>query len=482
MSDVVQQLAAVVARLEKVATRLEGGSSEEKAAREVNEYNEYFQTYIVPFLATCNHFDGLKSVGTATETSFNFLRLVIEAQSKCKKPSDADLMKFVDPIVQAVNGAQKTDNRSPFFHHQKAFAETIQLMNWIFLPGPASHVSSTLEASEFYLNKVLTQAKDANDADKKAHRDFVAQIKALITNLATFVQQNFKMGLNWNPKGVTLAEFQSGGSSAPAAGGVPPPPPVDPNLVIDIGAGVPPPPPVDPNLVLSVGDAPAPAAGAPGGMAAVFAQIQGASTSGLKKVTSDMKAKNMKDVPVLEAKQVAGGSSAAAAKPAVAAKKPPSTELRQGTWFIENYENENVTIEEAQMKNNVYIFNCKKAVITIKDKCKSVQVDKCEQAGIVISSVVSTFEIVNSKRLQVQITESCPSLAVDKSSGILVILNEESVKNPPNIITSNVTEINISVPGATADSDPVELALPEQYLTILKDGKLTTEPIKHSGA
>jgi adenylyl cyclase-associated protein len=477
MADVIQKLSEVVARLEKVASRLEGGgTSDEKVAREVSEYNDYYQNFIVPFVATCNHFDGLKAMGDATQSSFSFLRVVIEAQSKCKKPSDADLMKFVDPIVKVVNEAQKTDNRSPFFNHQKAYAETIQLMNWIFLPGPAAHVSSTLEASEFYLNKVLTQAKDAGDADKKAHRDFVAQIKALITNLATFVQQNFKMGLNWNPKGVTLAEHQAGASSAPAAsaGGIPPPPPVDPNLVLDIPA----PPPVDPNLVLNTDSAPAPAPAAPGGMAAVFAQIQNSSTSGLKKVTADMKTKNMKDVPVLESKSTGGGSSSAP-KPAAPVKKPPALELRQGTWFCENYE-ENVEIE-GQMKNNVYILNCKNCVVSINGKVKSVQVDSCQKAQVVFSSVVSTFEVVNSKGLKIHVQESCPSLAIDKSAGVQVFLNAASVATPPNIITSNTTEINLCIPGKTETDDPIEIPLPEQYQTVLVNGKLVTEPVHHGG-
>lgn len=37
----------------------------------------------------------------------------------------------------------------------------------------------------------------------------------------------------------------------------------------------------------------------------------------------------------------------------------------------------------------------------------------------------------------------------------------------------------VVVPGATEDDDPVELAVPEQFSTSYKDGKLTTTPTAH---
>ena len=82
----------------------------------------------------------------------------------------------------------------------------------------------------------------------------------------------------------------AGGSSA---GGVPAAPPAD------AGSFVPPPPPVGDFVIsTSAGDAPKPAV--PGGLAAVFADINKGSniTSGLKHVTKDMKTKNMKDLYV----------------------------------------------------------------------------------------------------------------------------------------------------------------------------------------
>jgi len=289
--------------------------------------------------------------------------------------------------------------------------------------------------------------------------------------------------LNWNPKGGDLASFKAGAASGGAVPAAPPAP------EIPGGAPPPPPPPVDASIVISSsasGGTDASAAGEkkPGGMAAVFAALNKgeAITTGLKKVTSDMKTKNRKDEPALEVK---GGHSAPAPKaeePKKEVKKEPKLELRQGTWFCENFENTQVDMPEAQMKQNVYIFNCTNAVVNVKDKVKSIQVDKCTKTGIVFTSVVSAFELVNSKRMTIQIDEFCPSVTLDKSSGVQIILTAASVKSPPQVVTSNVTEVNLVVPGKTADADPIEMPLPEQYLTVFENGKLSTTPIKHSGA
>jgi len=62
----------------------------------------------------------------------------------------------------------------------------------------------------------------------------------------------------------------------------------------------------------------------------------------------------------------------------------------------------------------------------------------------------------------------------------------DSYKNPPDIITSNVSELNLVYPGATEKDDPIEVPLPEQYLTKIVDNKskvvkLKTEPVSHGG-
>lgn len=153
-----------------------------------------------------------------------------------------------------------------------------------------------------------------------------------------------------------------------------------------------------------------------------------------------------------------------------------------GTWFVEHHEGaHDIVLNEVQLKENVYILKCKDATITIPNKCKSVQVDNCVKTNIVFSSIVSVFEIFNSQRVKIECEESCPSIAVDKSAGVAVTLSRKAAAVPPTLITSSITEMNIVVPGATDEDDPVEIPMPEQYETKLVNGKLVTEAVSHSG-
>jgi len=116
---------------------------------------------------------------------------------------------------------------------------------------------------------------------------------------------------------------------------------------------------------------------------------------------------------------------------------------------------------------------------------KQITMDRCHKTTLIFKSVVSTFEIVNSTSCKVQIEEYCPSVAIDKTHGFSVILTSASYKNPPEIITSNVSELNLVYPGATESDDPIEVPLPEQYLTKIdpsgKNAKLHTGPVSHGG-
>jgi len=121
------------------------------------------------------------------------------------------------PISKVVSESSNPDNRSPFFNHLKAFAEIILAANWVTQPGPKNAVTAQLEAAEFYLNKILTVAKDKPDPEKTNHRDYVRLIKALLTKLADYVDEFFKTGLTWKHGGVDLATFKPG--QKPTAGG-----------------------------------------------------------------------------------------------------------------------------------------------------------------------------------------------------------------------------------------------------------------------
>jgi len=97
--------------------------------------------------------------------------------------------------------------------------------------------------------------------------------------------------------------------------------------------------------------------------------------------------------------------------------------------------------------------------------------------AIVFDTVVSSFEVVNCRSVEVQVTGKVPSFAIDKTSGAQIYLSKGALDT--EIVTSKSSEMNVLIPGSSADEDLVEIAIPEQYKSTVKDGKLVTEIVTH---
>jgi adenylyl cyclase-associated protein len=478
--DLLKRLEAVTARLEAYATGLKprgGGESKDGDSAAVSAYDAYYSGTVQTFVDNARKVKETTPIADWTEQAWKHLRNVIAASGKCKKPSGDALNKFIAPIAEVLGTAEsKVDNRSAFSSHQRAFAEGVQSLQWIVQPGSSKAVvQGAQEAADYHLIKILTLAKNKAGEEQQNLRNFANGFKDILVKMAEYCAEFHKLGLDWNPKGGDVSSFSagapsSGNNNAGAAeeeGGAPPPPG---------------PPPSEDELrggmeVRQTTDKP--------GMGAVFDALNKgeAVTSGLKKVTADMKAKNMKDKPVLQPKETkkAGGAKKFQA---TEEKKPPKLELSKGTWFCENYEDQQVEIPNVEIKQCVYISKCRGCVITIPDKCKSIAVDSCFKTTVTFKSVVSAFEVFNSNRVICDVQEFVPSVAIDKSQGCQVHLSRAAMKESPQIITSMISETNVQVPGAKDEDDPIEIPVPEQYCTKIRQGgkapTLETLPVSHS--
>jgi len=479
-TDAIARLEAVAARLEAYAAKLgagSGSSSESKGHPALGAYDDWTAGPVAAFEKAANDLK-LSTIGSLAKTGVTEVRRIIDAAFHCKKPTDK---KAYTAIFKVVTDADKHVGRKdePNFAHQKAFAEAIGALNWVDASGPAVVVEGQLEAADYYLNQVLTAAKKAATEEEKGHhRAYVKALKELLTSLAEFTRSNFKMGVTWNVKG---GDISSWGGEAPSSGGPPSAPALAPSA-----------PPLAPSLPASSTSAPSAPSG--GGMSAVFASIQAGQDStatqafGLKHVSKDMKSKNI-TAPVLNPKEKKD-NELKAAKALVASESKKKGEARialdKGTWVVENHEHQDsLVVADVQMKQAVFITNLSHCRVQVPDKCKQITIDRCFKTELHFKSVVSTFEIVNSSSCKVFIEEYCPAVAIDKTHGFSVILTPASYKNPPEIVTSNVSELNLVYPGATESDDPIETPLPEQYLTKIdgtgKTVKLHTAPVSHGG-
>ena len=487
---------AVLARLEKAVIQIESyatrvGSTAAHAAHNAShdsaekspalmDWQALTAEHLSAFTVAASRFPETKQYGVWAQTCFDHIGKLIGATAVSKKPTDAELLAFIQPIVEAVNASQnvKLPPASPFANHLKAFQEGIASVNWVMIEPPnglpKDVAQSGFEAADFYLIKLLTDGKKKGGKEGEDYAAFATTWKSLLIKQYEYVRDHYKTGLEWNPRGQSLSQYSA---SAPTSGTVPAAP----------GApDAPPAPPGAPTFTEKASAAASSAAGAvAGGMGAVFGQLSSMGdtvTGGLKKVTSDMKTKNIKDKPALEpkatpaAKPASTTTTAASNKP----KREPRTYESKGTWFVEYYENGSITMDKVELKESVYILGCTNTSVTIPVKCKSIQVDGCKRLTVEFKQVVSIFEIVNSDRVTAYVTENCPSVSIDKTDGASVHLSRSAAAKPPQIVTSKVSELNLVVPGKTDDDDPVEIPLPEQYITTYENGRIKTESVAHS--
>jgi len=440
-------------------------------------YDSLVSTHVQNYYDACDKITGTQNLGEIAKKAFAALRTVLLATIQCKKPSQGDFQKFsavVDMIAASGAADKAIDNRSAVFAHQKASFEFLSGLGWIFVaPTPMGHCQAQLESADFYLNKILTSNKGD---DKELHRAFVKAIKDTLKEFQAFIKEFHRTGLSWNGKkelsqfgGAAAAAAPAGPKAGPPMGGPPMGPPAGgPPMGPPMSAGPPPgmPPPV----------AEASAAPAAVGLGAVFASINAGHdslVSGLKKVTKEMKNKpgqmavDLPPAPVAPKQPAAAAPAAHARKASAAVVSEPRMFEKQGKWFVEHYVDAQVSLnaEELNQKQNVYIFKCINSVITVPSKCKAICIDGCTKSAVVCEAVVSTIEVVNCKNVGVQVNQSAPAIAIDKSSGIQMHLSASAVAAKPDIVTSNITAVNVVVPGKKEDDDPIELPLPEQFIT-----------------
>ncbi|KAI5062933.1 hypothetical protein GOP47_0021480 [Adiantum capillus-veneris] len=491
LSSLVQRLEAAVSRLEKTQGQ---GQSASLSSRDlplmdaatsvavdasVSAFDSLIETHVGRVLSASQQIGGQILQGSQLlKDAFFIERSIVLAISKCKQPDTTELQKLLKPLGDAITkGSTLTDGkRTDAYNHLKVIVESLAALTWVAFMGkdtgmsfPATHVEESWQAAEFYNNKVLVEFRN-KDA---SHVEWAKSIKELyVPGLRDYTKKFHATGPAWNAKGISCSDFLAsctGSAPKPTGRAGPPPPPP--------GA----PPPLPPMVATSTDVA----GGSRQGMNAVFKEISKgeAVTSGLKKVTADMKTKNRTDrsgaVPA--AAGLTRDSKDSAAATASVKVAPTKFELQMDRkWVIENQiANKDLVINKCNAWQSVYIFGCRDCVIQINGKVNNITLDKCRKTGVVFKDVVSAFEVVNCTSVEVQCQNTAPSISVDNTTGCQIYLSKNSLGTC--ITTAKSSEINVLVPGATENSDLVEHALAEQFQSFFRDGSFITTPVSHSG-
>ncbi|XP_074334947.1 cyclase-associated protein 1-like [Apium graveolens] len=462
--SLIQRLESAVTRLESLSDGLRSGSSpaiggDASSDPSVTAFEDLINEHVGRIVRAAETIDGeVFDVTKVLEEGFAVQKDLIIQMKQSQKPDMAGLGAFLKPLNEVITKAnQMTGGKgSDFFNHMKTVAESMSALAWIAYTGkdcgmsmPTAHVEECWQSAEFYNNKVLVEYrnKDPN------HVEWAKALKELYTpGLRDYVKAHYPLGPVWSATGKTIV---SASSSSPA------------------------PPPAPSASHFSSGTS-KPSSSNSAGMSAVFNEISsGSATSGLRKVTDDMKTKNRPDrggaVTTTEKESRPGSFSSAKTG-------PPKLELQMGRkWVVENQTGiKDLAIDDCDAKQTVYIFNCKDSVLQIKGKVNNITIDKCNKMGVVFTDVVAACEIVNCNRLEVQCQGISPTISIDNTTGCQFYLSKDSLES--SITTAKSSEINMLVPGATPEDDMVEHSLPQQYVHVFQEGQFVTSPVSHSGA
>ncbi|KAL3814140.1 hypothetical protein ACJIZ3_015408 [Penstemon smallii] len=469
--DLIKRLESAVTRLEALSAGglQQGGVADDAAAAmdpSILAFDDLISQFVSRLTSSAEKIGGpVLDISKIIQEAFNVQKELLVKIKQSQKPDMAGFVEFLKPLNEVISKASglTEGKRSDFFHHLKTGADSLAALAWIAYTGkdcgmsmPIAHVEESWQMAEFYNNKILVEYrnKDAN------HVEWSKALKELyVPGLRDYVKSNHPLGPVWSATGKPVVV--SAPTKAPTLGALAPPPP--------------------PPASLFSSQTSQPSSSRPKvGMAAVFQEINSGKpvTSGLRKVTADMKTKNRADrsgVVTISEKE------GRAASPSFSKAGPPKLELQMGRkWVVENQiGRDNLVIDDCDSKQSVYVFGCKNSVLQVQGKVNNITVDKCTKMGIVFKDVVAACEIVNCTSVEVQCQGSAPTISIDNTAGCQLYLSKDSLE--ASITTAKSSEINVLVPASESDGDWGEHALPQQYIHVYQDGQFVTTPVSHSG-
>jgi len=395
--------------------------------------------------------DHVAEMAKLVEAAFKAQRAFLVTAAKSTKPSADDLPKVLEGLskqIQAVIAFREQHRTSVLINHLSTVSESIPGLGWVAVePAPAPYAREMLNAAVFYSNRVLKDYREKN----KLHVEWVNAWTAVFSELSDYIKQHHTTGVAWNPRG-SSALSNARSNIPPPPGGVPPPPPM-----VQLQSK-----PVKPDTT-----------------AQLFQDINKGLdiTSKLKKVSDDQKThKNpaLREGP----KPFAKGGSAKSVAPSAPTVKPPRLVLEGKKWFVEyQKDNRDIKVTDTSMEHCVYIYKCENSVVQVKNKVNSIILDSCKKTAVVFDSLVSSLEIVNCQSCQAQVLQCVPTIAIEKTDGCMVYLSKDSLG--AEIVTAKSTEMNILLPAASGEF--TELAVPEQFKTVIEGGRLVTTCTEQAG-
>ena len=159
----VDELTALVARLEAAVSKLEAGSggaaaSSESLSASVSAFDELVSSFYKPFSDLSKKIGGdVATMGAMLDKAFAAQREFLATSSKSKQPGDKQLQLLLKPtsdVISEVQSFREKSRRSDYFNHLSAISESIPALGWVTVaPAPAPFVKEMNDAGQFYTNR-----------------------------------------------------------------------------------------------------------------------------------------------------------------------------------------------------------------------------------------------------------------------------------------------------------------------------------------
>lgn len=194
------------------------------------------------------------------------------------------------------------------------------------------------------------------------------------------------------------------------------------------------------------------------------------------------RAEKEKEKAAAEAAEAAAASSAKAAT----TKAPVFTLESDKRWVVANQIGTalnpiNLVIDETRMHHAVFINNCEHVYLNVLTKINSVIVLDSKKVQIQLKSVVAQLEVTNSSNIDCQVAEALPSVNLGNTHTVNLFLMHPTYSRETEVVTASCSGVNINFPHESDESEMIERAVPEQFVSKLvpngKGGyKMETKP------
>eukprot|EP00923_Selenidium_pygospionis_P059510 GHVN01104725.1.p1 GENE.GHVN01104725.1~~GHVN01104725.1.p1 ORF type:complete len:237 (+),score=36.70 GHVN01104725.1:33-743(+) len=155
------------------------------------------------------------------------------------------------------------------------------------------------------------------------------------------------------------------------------------------------------------------------GMQGVFAELK-AGKPGLHHVEKNQGGPKQSTVPAT--KGISASITTHDGKETTNEKPPKLALVANRDWTIENYKNESevLKIEDPSMNQNVCLRDCDGITAQIMAKINCASVDRCKNANLIVTDVISTIELIHCSRVKIQVTGVAQSMTIDDCDGVTV--------------------------------------------------------------